>query len=392
MNPGQRNALESSRTSSSSRTDGAEEVARFYDALAPLCREGLQRAYDVETALFDRQLRNGRWGRVVGTEELTSTAIALVGIHRAGLDPHDLGIDLPRTREALIRTTLSRRYWGGFGLVVWANSVWDWMPVGSLQERCELALCELPQRLPSMTTMQVAWLATGLLHEWKKRGDARTHDWSRLTLRELSSRRERASGLMRHASDRAPLTTRIRKNVANFADQIYAIQAFACAEQAFGGGEWLTYATELASRNVALQGPLGQWWWHFDARQGRVLQRYPVYSVHQHAMAPMALMAVTAAGGPSWESAVRRGQDWIHDNETGASLVDNATKTVWRNLEPLESAMGRRRRHARSLLGIEEANPPSKLVVNRETRPYEWAWCLYAGAIAAKTVRKGHLA
>lgn len=391
MNQGQPNALESSRASSSCRIETDAEILRFYEALAPLCREGLRRAYDVETALFDHQLRNGRWGRVVGTESVTSTAISLVGIHRAGLDPRDLGIDVSRTREALVRSMRSQRYFGGLGLVVWANSVWDWMPVGALQEHCGMALCELPQRLPSMTTMQVAWLASGLLHEWRQHGDARTHDWSSLTLRELSSRRERSSGLMRHASEGAPLVARVRKNVANFADQIYATQAFAFAETAFGGGEWLKHASVLAARNVALQGPLGQWWWHFDARRGRVLQRYPVYSVHQHSMAPMALLAVTAAGGPSWGSAIRRGHDWIHDNETGTSLVDDAAKTVWRNVEPQENGLARRHRHARSLLGIEETSPAAKLVVNRETRPYEWAWCLYAGAVAAGTLRKGHL-
>ncbi|AKV04178.1 hypothetical protein AKJ09_10841 [Labilithrix luteola] len=327
---------------------------------------------------------------MTGTENLTSTAIGLIGIHRAGIEARDLGIDVAKTRKALLGLTRSRRYWGGFGLVLWANAVWDWMPVGSLQERCEMALCELPDRLSAMTTMQVAWLASGLLHEWKKRGNARTQDWSHLTLRELASRLMPESRLMRHASDRAPLTARLRQNVANFADQVYAIQTLAFAEIAFGGGTWLKRAVQLADRNVALQGPLGQWWWHFDARRGRVLQRYPVYAVHQHAMAPMALLAVTSAGGPSYENWIRRSQDWIHDNESSTSLVDRGAHTVWRDVEPRENALARRRRHARSLLGIEDVSSP-RLAVNRETRPYEWAWCLYAGATASGPARKGHL-
>ncbi len=33
----------------------------------------------------------------------------------------------------------------------------------------------------------------------------------------------------------------------------------------------------------------------------------------------------------------------------------------------------------------------ARLTVNRETRPYEWAWCLYAGAIAGGQTRERHV-
>ena len=56
-----------------------------------------------------------------------------------------------------------------------------------------------------------------------------------------------------------------------------------------------------------LQGPDGQWWWHYDTRTGKVVEGYPVYSVHQDSMAPMALLDLEDAGGPQHSEAITRG-------------------------------------------------------------------------------------
>ena len=52
------------------------------------------------------------------------------------------------------------------------------------------------------------------------------------------------------------------------------------------------------------QGPLGQWAWHYNIRTGAVVDRYPVYAVHQHGMGPMAVLAVADATGQSYDDAL----------------------------------------------------------------------------------------
>ncbi len=69
--------------------------------------------------------------------------------------------------------------------------------------------------------------------------------------------------------------------------------------------------SETAAAICGLQGPEGQWWWHYDTRNGSVVEGYPVYSVHQHAMAPMALLDLREAGGT----------DHIHVARQGAGLA-----------------------------------------------------------------------
>ena len=54
-------------------------------------------------------------------------------------------------------------------------------------------------------------------------------------------------------------------------------------------------AIETADALCRLQGPAGQWWWIYDVERGTPAIRYPVYSIHQDAMGPMALLAVSLA-------------------------------------------------------------------------------------------------
>jgi hypothetical protein len=90
---------------------------------------------------------------------------------------------------------------------------------------------------------------------------------------------------------------RLRAHVGSFADQVYSTMGLARLSVAENDTEALAAANASAERICALQGPAGQWWWHYDARNGSVVEGYPVYSVHQHAMGPMALLDLREAGG-----------------------------------------------------------------------------------------------
>lgn len=369
------------------------EVTAFHDKVANLCLDRLKDAFNPATRLFDRQLRDGKWGSTIGTEDLTSTAISLLGLHRAGIEPGRVGLDLGPTVDAMCAAAKRHGYPGGIGLAIWANAVWDALPLDTLLERSGVSLSEPRDLVAPLTTMETAWLLSGLVHECKRPG-SRARTTKDAVLAELLARYQPGSRLFLHASDRAPVRHRLRKYVANFADQIYSVQALAFAAIADNHGAARDAADRAAARLVELQGPLGQWWWHYNPRSGDVAQSFPVYAVHQHAMAPMALMAVAAAGGTDQRDAVTLSHRWIKHNELGVDLLDLRTGTIWRDIEPRESELERLATHSRSLLGMAEADLDkrrARLTVNRETRPYEWAWCLYAGAIAAGQPRESHV-
>jgi hypothetical protein len=360
-----------------------------------MCRERLREALDPETHLFDRQLRDRRWEPTRASEDLTSTAICLVGLHRAGVDPRAVGLEPARTLAALRDVWWARSYPGALGLLVWANAVWDGPGIDRLLRTLGTSLGRSGVATATLTTMETAWLVSGLAHEWRRSRRAATRIALDAALAELLARHDPATHLFRHASAAASLRHRVRRFVANFADQIYAVQATAFAAACGVRADALAASQAGAARLASLQGPLGQWWWHYDPRDGRVAQTFPVYSVHQHAMAPMALAALAAAGGPDHRAAAELGYRWIVRNETRAPLLDEEAGTIWRSLERDEGGVPRLARHARIVVGWKGgggAAAPPRLRVNHETRPYEWGWCLYAGAIAAGADRRGHLA
>ncbi|MEU9391028.1 hypothetical protein AB0D86_13610 [Streptomyces sp. NPDC048324] len=184
-----------------------------------------------------------------------------------------------------------------------------------------------------------------------------------------------------------------RTHVACFADQTYPLQALARAHASGDGDgdpEALAAADACAARICELQGEGGQWWWHYDARTGAMIEGYPVYSVHQHAMAPTALFDLADAGGTDFGAAIRKGLRWMTDvpELTGSRhrepmILDDLGAT-WRKVyrgdpkKAVRAARGLSTRLAPGLRlkSLDRVYRP--LAVDRECRPYEFGWMLHA--------------
>jgi hypothetical protein len=342
----------------------------------------LKESLSASTGLFDRQLREKKWDATIGTEDMTSTAICLIGIHRSG-NAQAVGLDVPRTLDALMEVGKRRGYAGGAGLSLWANAVWQGKPFASVMEAMGLDPAGHNAVLGGLTTMEVAWLVSGLVHEFKRSGDVQARTLLAQARAELLGRFVRSAALVEHCGPRGSIRDRVRRAVPNFADQVYSLQATAFLAIEQKDQESLAMSEAIAGRILQHQGARGQWWWHYNTRTGGVAQPFPVYSVHQHGMAPMALLALKAAGGPDNAAAIARSSSWLFDNEMQATLVDEEAGTIWRDLEYAGGGAASLARQARSIMGIRNDEQSPVLKVNYETRPYEWAWCIYAAAIAA---------
>ncbi len=178
---------------------------------------------------------------------------------------------------------------------------------------------------------------------------------------------------------------RWRAHVGSFADQVYPLQALARAGRLRDTPRWVAAADDTAARLVELQGQAGQWWWHYDHRDGSVVEPYPVYSVHQHAMAPMVLGDLAEAGGTDHTDAVALGVRWLEEHpETVEELIAPRWGLVWRKVgrrEPPKAARAVQAvtsslRQGARLPGVDSLLPAG--VVDHECRPYELGWLLYA--------------
>ncbi|NEC88816.1 hypothetical protein [Streptomyces sp. SID12501] len=183
-----------------------------------------------------------------------------------------------------------------------------------------------------------------------------------------------------------------RSHVSCFADQTYPLQALARAHASGDGDgdpEALAASEACAARICELQGDGGQWWWHYDARTGGVVEGYPVYSVHQHAMAPTALFDLTDAGGSDFGASIRKGLRWMTDvpelaagNEE--SMILDELGVTWRKVyrgDPKKAVRAARGLGTRvtpnlRLKSLDRVYRP--VSVDRECRPYEFGWMLHA--------------
>ncbi|MFE2231060.1 hypothetical protein ACFXA4_00470 [Streptomyces sp. NPDC059442] len=179
-----------------------------------------------------------------------------------------------------------------------------------------------------------------------------------------------------------------RSHVGCFADQTYPLQALARAHASGDDPEALAAADACAARICALQGDGGQWWWHYDAPRGEVVEGYPVYSVHQHAMAPTALLDLADAGGTDFGAAIRLGLRWMTDvpelGPGGEPLVLDELGVTWRKVyrgDPKKAVRAARGLTTRVAPGL-KLRPLDRVFrpasVDRECRPYEFGWMLYA--------------
>lgn len=239
-------------------------------------------------------------------------------------------------------------------------------------------------------TVEAAWVLSALVAGDGK-GSAR---------RDIEQARDRLLTCVSTSSDIFPHWTNLsagpwsRRHVSCFADQVYPIQALARCAAATGHEPSLLAARRCAERICRLQGPAGQWWWHYDCRTGSVIEGYPVYTVHQDSMAPMSLQDLSQAGGGNYDEPIRRGLQWmIHAPEVQRCLIDDENSLIWRKVT--RAGPGKLARQIRA--GAARVHPRLRLrsldrllrpnVIDYEDRPYHLGWILFAwlGGISDNT-------
>jgi len=279
---------------------------------------------------------------------------------------------------------------GAIALAAWTSAEALDAYVGPLFDRL-FALLALP--VP-VATVDCSWALLAAI--------AARHLGDTQALIDLASgrlmRAQGPSGLFPHHLP-ASFSGRLRAHVGCFADQVYSTQGLARLSLVSGDCAALAAAEASAGAICRLQGPEGQWWWHYDTRTGEVVEGYPVYSVHQHAMAPMALLDLREAGGTDHLTSIVRGLSWIdRQNEAGQSLVSEAHNVIWRKVgrrEPKKlvraiSAATTSSIPGLKMPGLDRLFPPGR--IDFECRPYELGWLLYAwlsgGTVASLPGRK----
>jgi len=353
------------------------------DELKALSERALRRMYLPAERMFVFRLRRDGAGVAAEGVSRRYTAIALIGLAAAGPEAAAavFGDDEARDVVRRLLNDVNRvENVGDAALTLWAALAWK----DAEANRASARLAAMRPWDASIPTVELAWCLTAFSLQVRE-GDGDTSMARRTADRLLASVVER-SGLFPHwpIGAKAPWS---RRHVSCFADQVYPIQALAHFHAARGDERSAAVVRRSADRLCALQGDAGQWWWHFDARTGRVIERYPVYAVHQDAMAPMALLDLDGACGTDHRAFAARGMQWlIEPAESVSSLIDRDADLIWRKVarrEPRKlvraiQATASRIHPALRVPGMDVLFPP--VATDFECRPYHLGWLLYAWA------------
>ncbi|HVU46957.1 MAG TPA: hypothetical protein VHD85_12560 [Terracidiphilus sp.] len=309
------------------------------------------------------------------------TLMTLLGLQRYERSGGRSPIDIAMVLETLLRDMSWLTNTGDLGLLLWtcAELVPDRMPQIYHNVSATEALTKFSDGRQG-ATMEVAWYLTGLAMCYLC-GSA---DLPGLAEQVAAARRILEgncgdSGIYGHLSRSTPARNYIQRRIGTFADQVYPTIAFARLSQALNDDSACAMAMRTARTICGLQAPLGEWSWRYDSSNGKVVSRYPVYSVHQHAMGPMMLFAAAEASGHDFSEAIYKGLAWIRgNNELHRDFVEPSLGLIWRciYLDPLDVCIDA----ALRVVQLRSGTATRQTKVRYECRPYELGWLLYAFA------------
>ena len=338
------------------------------------------------------------------------SAIALIGVASAQGGRALLNEPWSRTVKALGRALdrdLERTGFGDLGLFLWLDEFVE----GAWTRKIEAELARRwRQGLRTADAVDRAWLMAGLT--LNSRLDEATRERLLPTVLEaLLQCHNPATGLtaLNEYRPLSPWTSnRYRSVLGSFASQVYPLLALSLFLERRPDPKLMRLVECAGERICAMQGNLGEWWWTFDVRSGEVALDYPVYSVHQDGMAPMALLAAArVTGRRDYLTALLKGLRHLFEYREprgGGGFLDDREGMIWRavmkdapgpdpadlpfGLYPAEMAWVR----SRGLPGFlrrGEMIPAAARRVLREARPYCPGWILFAYSQAALAAGRG---
>lgn len=365
----------------SAQVKNTEDFRRIVRSLNKVAVRGLVRMFYPDKQLFCFKLKQTSDGLVQEGVSHRYTAMTLMGLHRLV----ESGAKSPIDIQPVFDTLLSDTEWvdniGDYGLLLWMCAL-------IAPDRLD----EIDRKLPIKEslvrfrdsrqgrTMEMSWFLSGLAHQALARPEkiAETKALADEVYRTIR-KNQGEQGFFGHLASNEGFAGVMRSDIGSFADQVYPIYGISKYSQAFGDNRAAKHALDCALNLCEAQGSLGQWWWHYDSSNGQVAERFPVFSVHQHGMAPMTLYALGEAIQSDFSPWIYKGLQWIDENELGVDMQDDSANVVWRCIERT-----RPRRAWNTVINLatrrEDRETRDGLRVLQECRPYELGWLLYAFA------------
>lgn len=349
-------------------------------ALNALALRSLGSLFVAKEKLFSRRAMVTDAGVVKEPTCRKRTIIALLGLRRLAEAGGEPPFDLAAARDAVLENT----EWVGsvedLGLLTWfmaefapdrLRGVFDEFDFGRALETY------VDGR--QARTRRLAWFLAGIAHA-RLSSPERLPDLTDVAVGtyRLLQDNQGEGGLFGSSASPGRLKQAFCRRFGTFSDQIHSIYALTAFARAFQIEEPLVSALSCANSIRALQGELGQWWYLYDTRACRVVNRYPVFSLQQDGTAPVGLLALSDVTGQSFHEAIYKGLSWIAGgNELGDDLRNLELGWIWDSVQ-LQERRKRCWEAALSFLNVSRKPHTGTLKIRCEARADHFGWLLYA--------------
>jgi hypothetical protein len=357
--------------------DGFRPDAPMLNSLA---LRSLSWLFDEKEQLFSERVTLGKDGYRRGKVSRKQTVIALLGLHSFAKSGETQPFDAAAIRDVVFRDRSWVESAEELGLLTWLTAV-------CLPDRLEAVLDEFSFERAltnyddgrQRRTAGLAWFLAGIAHAalGQPAKVAELTDVAVDAYRLLQDNQSH-DGIFGHAASARFPREALYSRFGTFYDQISAIYALSTFAKAFQIEEPLESALACANSICAVQGDLGQWWFLYDKRTGRVVSRYPVLSVHQDGLAPCALLALGEATGRSFHQPILKGVSWITGaNEIGVDLRSQDRAMIWDSIG-FEKRIARYWDAALSFVNVSRHGQMESLRIRYQARPDHFGWLLCA--------------
>jgi hypothetical protein len=349
-------------------------------SLNALALRSLVSLFDEEEKLFARYAYLTKHGIQSEGPSRKRTIIALLGLHRLAESGEALPLDVSAIREVILADPSWVKSVGDLGLLIWFTAECAPERLGRLFHNFYFEkVLDTYEDARQACTGGLAWMLAGIAHA-RLACPGSLPDVTDIAVDtyHLLQDNQSEGGIFGHASSLGFPQQIFCNRMGTFADQMYAIYAFTAFAQAFQIEEPLGSALHCANAIRALQGELGQWWFLYDKRTSRVVNRYPLCSLHQNGIAPVALLSLAEATGQSFHESVYNGLSCVGKvNELGDDLRNVDCSLIWDSITP-KSRISNFEEGVLSFLNISPRPGAENLKILHASRPDHFGWMLYA--------------
>jgi hypothetical protein len=260
--------------------------------------------------------------------------INLIGLFKAQNYDIPFNIDLNCILDRHLQNAEKFKGVGELGLLLWATALISpkKLPIILTKVNFNLTLTNYKDA-KSRCTKELSWLLTGLIMAstfnkviQKSIGNVIQDVYNEIRKNYIGS------GIFKHQS-KQNFIGKFRTNLADFEDQVFPLYAFTLFGKKFHFDEASLISEECALKLCELQDRSGEWMWNYNPKNGTAVNKYPVFTLNQLALAPLALYSVQKASDYDFSQNISDGINFIKDN-SDYKFINLQNKTIINGIAP----------------------------------------------------------